>query len=1727
MENGPSPLNKFFSEKEILSSKKNSENQEKIQDSLRDLNSENQKISNINTQSNQDELKKTNIQNILSSDINIDINSSQEIINDSDILNNLKNRFNENMFFTSIHHNLIYLNSLCNEDEIFNKNIKFGNDNENGIIHDSHVYKEINNAIKELKSNICNKYSILLQGDSYSGKSKIINESIKYIINKLKLSNDYLTDVNNINNNSNNENNYFSNASYRNNGTISCEEGFYSIDNNKYNLINIPKKILAGINILEAFGSAKTDTNDNSTRVINYIKIRINKNCTKIIGMEIFPFLFDKNRISNSEEHNGYNYNIFYYLLYSENSDLLSKLMLSSNNINDYNYLKRKDTLKNNNEPSYDEIKFIELKDALITVGFNNDEILIIFKILAAIILLGNIELNLENNFKSSLNKNEILLNVCKLLNIDINEFVSGLVNQEAYNINICNDNKEIERTKNNFVNELYNQLFLWIVNKINNNINNNIISENDKEKAIIFFDFPGFENNLKNNTNYNFLEQLFINYVNELVYYFYIKDLSRDEIENELIYKKDILNSIDYLFKEIKNIQNDKQMKIYISNFIKDIKSSDNTKRKYTKIKAFEPCITNSSDSKYFIIKHSIGDILYNINDILIKNIKNFIPWNLLDCLMKSNESKIRNIYKNYKKNILANKTPNTEHKSSFNNLYSYNYENIFNNNYITFTEEFQNFIKEIKKELKQSQRNYIICIKSNSNDDPLEFESDYISQKLIFYKILPNNNNSKNSDKNVNTKYIKMKFDEFINSYENIIQKYIPNHNNIKDYLNFNHKQFLDFIEDFIKDYNNKNEDNLILNENFKLNEDDNILMKEKLYNILEQEKKSIKEEENKIMRIQSAIKSCVLKNKIKNLNSIYFFLQNSLRILCAKRKLNEIDKNIQFLLIQLKLFINKIKNKEKIIENNKISLSEKKENKDENINGGNIKSDINNLKQSENNFDINNDDKNLLYNNIDFINKNNNKIYLYELNKEHEEEKNQEEEPKNNNDKLRQKPKLKDKRISSVINSEKSNSHTEKMNQLNLNLIKPVQKDNRDNNISKNCFKILQEKLFLLKIKNKRKCTKKIFNFSYTILASRYYILMRKEIKVIQKYFKEYITREKILGITIGNYIKRRNDKLNNDLDMKINDLLFPYRNQNINSIENIKTLSKKSSYNDNNNTKDINTKNKYKMSTSERYREYKKANQFFNIKNNIKNNKNTNQQSQISIKEKNDKNEKMNKNTKNLLIKDIPNLSDYNAYYQSQKSLNISNGQIFDSGKFYDNKIYLLSKIIDIDILTDFPNNEENNELLWVQEYKKIYEFNLINRTPIQQIFLSDTHTLLMNNIGNIFLFGMNDKGQCGIRSRINNNNYISASEFLENNIINDLWGNTKEAVLKDGYTLILNKYGKTYIFNENETNFGVLNTSTYNNENSVINSTKMKSYIQSIQGGGNLNLYLSRGNEVYLDLTPKSKITDLNISYNQTNLVKLFLPNKVKICSISCGYNFYILLSTIGKLYSGGSNIFGELCSRTNIKQRMSPEEIYDVSKLNESIIQVSCGFKHVVILSEKNKVYGWGNNSFCQLFSSKKKKCGLIELNTDKKIIQIAAGFRSTFLLDEKNDIFYFGIINKNKKNIGENMERIYIEEKNNEFGNKNEFIPVKINAKWNKQFSLFYVNFADIRNISVKIEDQNHKYKISKIKYIINMISTKWLANSIRLPYIKEINQYFNDDYMERFDKIRKEIFY
>ena len=91
-------------------------------------------------------------------------------------------------------------------------------------------------------------------------------------------------------------------------------------------------------------------------------------------------------------------------------------------------------------------------------------------------------------------------------------------------------------------------------------------------------------------------------------------------------------------------------------------------------------------------------------------------------------------------------------------------------------------------------------------------------------------------------------------------------------------------------------------------------------------------------------------------------------------------------------------------------------------------------------------------------------------------------------------------------------------------------------------------------------------------------------------------------------------------------------------------------------------------------------------------------------------------------------------------------------------------------------------------------------------------------------------------------------------------------------------------------------------------------------------------------------------------------------NDVKIQSISCGHNFTVLLSQSGLVFTfGTSNSHGELgLSRNNVYSPLStqafsiskkPILIETLAKNGIKIIQISCGFKHVLAKSSNFKVY--------------------------------------------------------------------------------------------------------------------------------------------------------------------------
>src|SRR5579863_9673385 len=70
---------------------------------------------------------------------------------------------------------------------------------------------------------------------------------------------------------------------------------------------------------------------------------------------------------------------------------------------------------------------------------------------------------------------------------------------------------------------------------------------------------------------------------------------------------------------------------------------------------------------------------------------------------------------------------------------------------------------------------------------------------------------------------------------------------------------------------------------------------------------------------------------------------------------------------------------------------------------------------------------------------------------------------------------------------------------------------------------------------------------------------------------------------------------------------------------------------------------------------------------------------------------------------------------------------------------------------------------------------------------------------------------------------------------------------------------------------------------------------------------------------------------------------------------------YIMIQTkLGKLYSSGSNNFGQL----GLGHYNSCTEFQEIALNN--IIRVDCGKYHVIALTDQNDLYGWGNNFFGQ-----------------------------------------------------------------------------------------------------------------------------------------------------------------
>ncbi|KAM9331112.1 putative E3 ubiquitin-protein ligase HERC3 [Gastrophryne carolinensis] len=133
-------------------------------------------------------------------------------------------------------------------------------------------------------------------------------------------------------------------------------------------------------------------------------------------------------------------------------------------------------------------------------------------------------------------------------------------------------------------------------------------------------------------------------------------------------------------------------------------------------------------------------------------------------------------------------------------------------------------------------------------------------------------------------------------------------------------------------------------------------------------------------------------------------------------------------------------------------------------------------------------------------------------------------------------------------------------------------------------------------------------------------------------------------------------------------------------------------------------------------------------------------------------------------------------------------------------------------------------------------------------------------------------------------------------------------------------------------------------------------------------------------------------------------------NQQKILQVSCGNRHCLALSDDGQLYTWGQNNHGQLGLGQGITCQSSPQRIKSLEGI--PLAQVTAGGFHSFALSLSGAVFGWGKNNSGQLGLNdergRESPCHVKQLRS-QKIVFISCGEEHTAVLTKTGGLFTFG----------------------------------------------------------------------------------------------------------------------
>ncbi|XP_070699771.1 unconventional myosin-XIX [Pempheris klunzingeri] len=466
----------------------------------------------------------------------------------------------------------------------------------------------------------------------------------------------------------------------------------------------IEGRVLDSNPIMEAFGNACTLRNNNSSRFGKYIQLQLDRS-QLLVGASVHTYLLEKTRVA-CQSANERNFHIFYQMMKGATDEQRNEWKMPHS---------QRFTWLPNSEKNVEEDCFQETVEAMVHLGLNADRQRQIFRILAGILQMGNV------NFSSSTDESQ----ACNLddQSKDFTQRAAELLRVPAEELRTCLRVRTLKAGKQSVLKPcsqaecsvrrdclakvIYAQLFEWLVTFINNSI---CADKSTWCNFIGVLDVYGFECFHINN-----LEQLCINYANEKLQQHFVAHYLRAQQEEyvseglqwSFIKYQDNQSCLDLmegspvsvfsLLNEESRLNRTSDAKTLRIRLEKEL--HDNANISWDKF----------SKEPHFTVAHYAGKVSYQIQGMVEKN-KDPVPPELTSMLQKSDDPLLRQIF--------ADKdaeNPTTKGLSK-----------------VTVVSKFKNSLESLMRILHTTTPHYTRCIKPNPDCKPLTFRKEEVLVQL-----------------------------------------------------------------------------------------------------------------------------------------------------------------------------------------------------------------------------------------------------------------------------------------------------------------------------------------------------------------------------------------------------------------------------------------------------------------------------------------------------------------------------------------------------------------------------------------------------------------------------------------------------------------------------------------------------------------------------------------------------------------------------------------------------------------------------------------------------------------------------------------------------------------------------------------------------------------------------------------------------------------------------------